>query len=69
MILISVFFLPQLGKNLRRCIQRARQENLDHFPNEKILLILRQLADAINYLQRIGIQHNDIKPSNVLYNK
>lgn len=34
-------------------------------PRDRALLLLRQIADALLYLHRLGIVHQDVKPANV----
>lgn len=35
-------------------------------PYERVLVLARQLADALHYAHRAGVVHRDIKPSNIL---
>ena len=49
------------GEPLDTLLQRQ-----GHLPHERVLLLARQLADALAYAHRAGIVHRDVKPSNIM---
>jgi serine/threonine protein kinase len=56
-------FIP--GKTLSTYIQQAHEENrIIHL--KETLVILSQVADALDYAHRNGVIHRDIKPDNIM---
>ncbi|WP_379923223.1 protein kinase [Erythrobacter sp. R86502] len=49
------------GEPLDTLLQRQGR-----LPSERVLLLARQLADALAYAHRAGIVHRDVKPSNIM---
>lgn len=55
-------FMPLADGSLRRFSStKMEREDVD--------LVSRQMVDALKYLHREGIMHEDIKPENILYEK
>lgn len=44
----------------------AVMQTQGRLPHERVLLLARQLADALAYAHRAGVVHRDVKPSNIL---
>ena len=49
------------GETLDRLVSKQGR-----IPYERVLLLARQLADALAYAHRAGIVHRDVKPSNIM---
>jgi serine/threonine protein kinase len=54
------------------CPDLAKQRDRSHYftgTEEDAMRVFRNMASALDYLHRERILHNDIKPSNILYNQ
>lgn len=56
--------LPLCRGNLRSLLKTR-----DFFPLEKALVILQQIALAVDYAHKNGLIHGDIKPENILFSQ
>jgi len=54
------------GGTLRRYIRSRKDSKIN---SDEIMLIVRQVADALEYLHSQGLCHCDIKPDNILINQ
>lgn len=53
------------GKNLRDVLKGYLKQGRV-IPKEELLLVLRDIAEALDYAHKQGIIHRDIKPSNII---
>lgn len=53
-----------VGQNLSKLL-----ENGTRFSIDEIIVIIQQLAEALNYVHNHGIIHRDLKPSNIFINE
>ena len=60
--------VTELGeKNLQQYFQECRSKGLPGVPQDELLSMLRDVADALDYIyQEYALQHLDIKPANLL---
>ncbi|MBN2472864.1 MAG: serine/threonine protein kinase [Anaerolineae bacterium] len=54
------------GETLSRILRRNREQRT-FLPPERVLAIVRDVCDALDYAHERGIVHRDIKPSNILF--
>jgi serine/threonine protein kinase len=58
--------MERLGENLSQRLKQREGAGAKGLPLRDCLVLLRDVADALAGLHRLGIFHNDVKPDNVL---
>lgn len=54
------------GQNLKRCLNRVRDQYGGVIPKNVILVIFRQILNALHSAHKVGVIHRDMKPENVM---
>jgi hypothetical protein len=62
----ALFILMEVGSSDWEKEIKNRKDNGKYYTENELVDILKQLAEALYYLQKKGISHRDIKPQNVL---
>lgn len=61
--------MPRLKGNLKEMLEEYKKSKKGIFPKDQVIQYLFCLASGLEYLERKGICHGNIKPSNVLVDK
>ena len=60
------FILDDFNCNLRDLIE-IRREKTDPYSETMILTILKDVLEGINYMQRVGLCHRNLRPENICF--